>query len=65
MLRVCSCQITFKRASIIDNKLIFDVKLGAGTGNGAGEENKFLLDCYDKGLKNIPCARKDCSNDRK
>ena len=51
MLRVCSCQITFKRASIIDNKLIFDVKLGAGTGNGAGEENKFLLDCYDKGLK--------------
>lgn len=51
MLRVCSWQITFKRASIIDNKLIFDVKLGAGTGNGAGEENKFLLDCYDKGLK--------------
>ncbi|MDO5379980.1 MAG: glycosyltransferase family A protein [Acidaminococcaceae bacterium] len=51
MLRVCSLQITFKRKSIIDNKLIFDVKLGAGTGNGAGEENKFLLDCYDKGLK--------------
>lgn len=51
MLRVCSLQITFKRKSIIDNKFIFDVKLGAGTGNGAGEENKFLLDCYDKGLK--------------
>lgn len=51
MLRVCSLQITFKRKSIIDNKFIFDVKLGAGTGNGAGEENKFLLDCYDKGKK--------------
>lgn len=51
MLRVCSWQITFKRKSIIDNKVIFDVNLGAGTGNGAGEENKFLLDCYDKKLK--------------
>lgn len=50
-LRVCSCQITFRRKTIIDNKLRFDIKLGAGTGNGAGEENKFLLDAYDKGLK--------------
>lgn len=51
MLRVCSWQITFKRQEIVDNELAFDIKLGAGTGNGAGEENKFLLDCYDKGLK--------------
>lgn len=51
MLRVCSWQITFKRQVIVENGLTFDIKLGAGTGNGAGEENKFLLDCYDKGLK--------------
>ena len=51
LLRVASVQITFKRESIIKNKLRFDEKLGAGTGNGAGEENKFLLDAYDKGLK--------------
>ncbi len=51
MLRVCSLQITFKRSAIVDNNISFDIKLGAGTGNGAGEENKFLLDCYDKGLK--------------
>lgn len=51
MLRVCSWQITFKRKSILDKDILFDVKLGAGTGNGAGEENKFLFDCYDSGLK--------------
>lgn len=50
-LRVYSLQITFKRKSIVGNNLNFDVKLGAGTGNGAGEENKFLLDAYDKGLQ--------------
>lgn len=55
MLRVCSWQITFKRSSIINKDIKFDVKLGAGTGNGAGEENKFLFDCYDKGLKIYHC----------
>lgn len=51
LLRVSSVQITFKRKSIIDNNLKFDIKLGSGTGNGAGEENKFLLNAYDKGLQ--------------
>lgn len=50
-LRVCSLQISFKRQSVIENNLKFDIKLGAGTGNGAGEENKFLLDAYDNELK--------------
>lgn len=50
-LRVCSWQISFKRKFVIENNLKFDIKLGAGTGNGAGEENKFLLDAYDKDLK--------------
>lgn len=51
ILRVCSWQISFKLKSIIDKNIKFDERLGAGTGNGAGEENKFLLDAYDKGLK--------------
>lgn len=49
-LKVASWQISFKTAAI-KNKIFFDEKMGAGTGNGAGEENKFLLDCYDAGLK--------------
>ena len=49
LLRVSSWQISFKSASIRD-KFAFDTKLGAGTPNGAGEENKFLLDCYEAGL---------------
>lgn len=51
LLRVGSWQISFKRKSVVNNNLKFDIKLGAGTGNGAGEENKFLLDAYDKGLQ--------------
>ncbi len=50
LLRVQSQQITFKRETIL-NKVKFDILLGAGTGNGGGEENKFLIDCYKKGLK--------------
>lgn len=44
-LKVCSVQITFKLQSIIENKIFFDEMLGSGTGNGGGEENKFMLDC--------------------
>lgn len=51
LFRVCSCQITFNRRAIIKSGVKFDNKLGAGTGNGAGEENKFLLDCFAKNIK--------------
>lgn len=50
LLRVCSLQITF-RPSSLRGKVSFDKNLGAGSGNGASEENKFLLECYGKGLK--------------
>lgn len=50
MLKISSWQISFKLKSIKD-KIFFDTKLGAGTNNGACEENKFLLDCYKNGLK--------------
>lgn len=50
-LRLCSCQLAFRREKIVKNKLSFDVYMGSGSGNGCGEENKFLLDCLKAGLK--------------
>ncbi|WP_297904468.1 glycosyltransferase family A protein [uncultured Parabacteroides sp.] len=47
-LRVCSCQIAFRRERI---PVSFCEKMGSGTGNGGGEENKFLIDCLKKGFK--------------
>lgn len=44
ILQTSSVQITFRRNKILENHISFDVKLGSGTGNGAGEENKFLID---------------------
>lgn len=51
ILKVSSCQISFRREKIKEQNLSFNVHMGAGTGNGAGEENKFLLDCIKSGLK--------------
>lgn len=48
-LRTNSLQITFNRHLIIKHKILFDEKLGSGTGNGGGEENAFMLDSYKLG----------------
>ncbi len=50
-MKVSSWQISFRRESIIKNDIKFDVLLGAGSGNGAEEELKFLTDCEKKKLK--------------
>jgi glycosyltransferase involved in cell wall biosynthesis len=42
-----SIQLTFKRS--ID--VFFDEKMGSGTGNGGGEENKFMFDVRRKNIK--------------
>ncbi len=39
-----SVQLSFKRS----NNIYFDEKMGSGTGNGGGEENKFLFDVRRK-----------------
>lgn len=44
-MKACSQQISFRRSSIKEQGLRFDVTMGAGTNNGGGEENKFLFDC--------------------
>lgn len=53
ILRTSSVQVTFKRESIQNNLLLFDTLMGSGSGNGGGEENKFLMDCMHKRLKMI------------
>lgn len=50
-LGVCSVQISFKVDSIRNKLIKFDEHLGSGTGNGAGEENRFMLDCRRNRLK--------------
>jgi len=49
--KVSSWQITFKKHSLMKTGIHFDELLGAGTGNGAEEELKFLTDCEKAGLK--------------
>lgn len=50
-MRIASWQITFRRESITKSGIRFDEDMGAGTGNGGGEEVKFLRDCIKAGLK--------------
>lgn len=49
ILRTSSLQITFKKSELLRLGIAFDVKMGSGTGNGGGEENKFLLDMKRNG----------------
>lgn len=46
--KIGSWQIAFKRDKL---QVTFCEKMGSGTGNGAGEENKFLVDCLKSGNK--------------
>ena len=56
ILKVSSLQIAFRRKKILEKKILFDEDMGAGTGNGAEEEVKFLFDCLKHKLKifNVP-----------
>ena len=50
-MRVSSWQISFRRENLLKSGVRFDELLGAGTGNGAEEELKFLTDCQKANLK--------------
>lgn len=50
-IKASSVQISFRRQSLIRTGVRFDPHLGAGSGNGAEEEMKFLLDCQKAGLR--------------
>lgn len=49
-MKVSSWQISFRRERLRESGVRFDELLGAGTGNGAEEELKFLLDSERAGL---------------
>lgn len=49
-MKVSSWQISFRRQRLLETGVRFDELLGAGTGNGAEEELKFLRDCEKAGL---------------
>lgn len=55
ILKTSSIQVTFRRDAIVRNNISFDVMMGSGTGNGGGEENKFMMDCKHKGLQMFYC----------
>lgn len=50
-MKVSSWQMSFRRDAILKSGVRFDVLMGAGSGNGAEEELKFLRDCEKAGLK--------------
>ena len=50
-LRIASWQITMRKDAIKQANVRFDPRMGAGSGNGAGEEVQFLRDCLSAGLK--------------
>lgn len=50
-LHISSHQITFRRRFLVDKSIVFDQKMGSGTGNGGGEENKFIIDIKKSGAK--------------
>ena len=50
ILKTNSLEITFKRKDILSKGISFDEMMGSGTGNGGGEEEKFLMDIHRSGL---------------
>ena len=55
LLQVSSVQICFRLKDVINNNLLYDEKMGSGTGNGGGEENRFMLDCRKSGFEMRYC----------
>lgn len=49
-MKVSSWQISFRRERLLQTGIRFDELMGAGSGNGAEEELKFLTDCEKAGL---------------
>ncbi len=50
-LRMSSVEIAFVRKHVVDKRIMFDEKIGAGTKYMKGEENSFLYSCLRNHLK--------------
>ena len=51
ILKTSSLQLTFSLRMLEQYGIRFDEKMGSGTGNGGGEENKFMLDWRKTGVE--------------
>lgn len=51
LMSVSSWQITFKRETLLASGVLFDENMGAGSGNGAEEEFRFLTQCRKAKLR--------------
>lgn len=51
ILKTTSVEITFNKHLVQNLDINFDTKMGSGSGNGGGEENKFMLDVKRAGGK--------------
>lgn len=51
ILKTASLQVAFSREKLLKHHILFDEKMGSGTGNGGGEENMFIFSFKRKGLK--------------
>ncbi len=51
LMSVSSWQITFRREKLLASGVLFDENMGAGSGNGAGEEFRFLTQCRKAKLR--------------
>lgn len=51
LFHAASVQIAYRKKSFESRSIYFHRYMGAGSGNGAQEENKFLIDCYKQGLR--------------
>ena len=49
--KLSSVHLAFRREAVVNIGIVFDEKMGSGTGNGGGEDTKFMIDCWRKGLK--------------
>lgn len=49
-VKISSVQIAFRKCDLV-TAVHFCEKMGSGTGNGGGEENKFLVSCLRRGAK--------------
>lgn len=63
VLRVSSCEIAFRRRSIMAANLCFDTRFGAGADYSMGEETIFLLDALRAGLSIVYVPRQIGSTD--
>lgn len=51
IIKTSSLQISFSRNLMKQHNIVFDEKMGSGTGNGGGEENMFMFAAKRGGLK--------------